>query len=281
MATAQQTFNKAQWDAMNHESQDNLLRCVREEAERLFALATPPENWEAPTASGHWQVRDIIGHMCDVTEGYLNRFEIARNGGTAPDPMGLRIMAQTLDEHAQAFRKYSQAEMMQRIRGDFDQMMSVFGALSAEDWGGLMPSHPFMGPVPAWIYAVFHLVDYGGHGWDVREGLGMQTGLSADTADFLVPIMFILWQNTTEFDKLGGEPLKVGIRVSGRNGGTWRVSIDENGYAYEAGPVDDLAAVLDFDASSMVLTAYGRFNGGTSIGDQTVADKYRSIFHAI
>jgi uncharacterized protein (TIGR03083 family) len=281
MATAQQTFNKAQWDAMNFESKDNLLRCIREEAERMFALATPPENWEAPTASGHWQVRDIIGHMVDVTEGYLNRFDTARNGGTAPDPMGLRIMAQSLDDHAQAFRQFSQAEMLKRIRDDFEQMMSVFGVSTAEDWTGFTPSHPYMGPVPTFIYAVFHLVDYGVHGWDIREGLGMNTGLSADTADFLVPIMFILWQNTTEFDKLGGESLQIGVRVSGRNGGAWRVSIDPNGYAYEAGPVDDLPAVLEFDASSMVLTAYGRFNGGTSIGDQALADKYRSIFHAI
>jgi uncharacterized protein (TIGR03083 family) len=281
MATAQQTFNKAQWDATNYESKENLLRCVREEAERLFALAEKPEHWEAPTASGHWQVRDIIGHMVDVTEGYLNRFEIARSGGTAPDPLGLRVMAQTLDEHAQAFRNLSQSEMMQRLRTDFEEMMSVFGALTAEEWTGFTPSHPYMGPIPTFIYAVFHLVDYGVHGWDVREGLGMNTGLTGDTADFLVPIMFILWQNTTEFDKLGGETLKVGIRVSGRNGGTWRVTVDPNGYAYEAGPVDDLSAVLEFDASSLVLTAYGRFYGGTSYGDQAVADKYRSIFHAI
>jgi uncharacterized protein (TIGR03083 family) len=281
MATAQQTVNKTQWDAMNYESKDNLLRVVREEAERLFALADRPENWEAPTASGHWQVRDIIGHMVDVTEGYLDRFETARGGGTAPGPLGLRVMAQSLDDHALAFRQLSQAEMMQRIRTDFEQMMSVFGALTAEEWTGFTPSHPYMGPVPTFIYAVFHLVDYGVHGWDVREGLGMNTGLTGDTADFLVPIMFILWQNTTEFDKLGTDPLKVGIRVSGRNAGTWRVTIDPSGYAYEAGPVDDLPAVLEFDASSMVLTAYGRFNGGTSYGDQAVADKYRALFHAI
>jgi uncharacterized protein (TIGR03083 family) len=281
MATAQQTFSKAEWDAMNFQSKDNLLRCVREEAERVFTFAGKPENWEAPTASGHWQVRDIIGHMCDVTEGYLNRFETARSGGTAPDPMGLKIMAQSLDDHAQAFRQFSQPEMMKRIKDDFERMISVFSALTDDEWNNFMPSHPYMGPVPAWVYAVFHLVDYGVHGWDVREGLGMNTGLSSDTADFLVPIMFILWQNTTEFDKLGGEALQVGIRVSGRNGGTWRVTIDSNGYAYEAGPIDDLPAALEFDASSMVLTAYGRFNGGTSIGDQAICDKYRSIFHAI
>jgi hypothetical protein len=190
-------------------------------------------------------------------------------------------MASRLDERALAFRSLSQPEMMSRIRSDFEQMMTVFGGLTAADWLGFTPGHSYMGPIPSFVFVIFHLVDYGVHGWDIREGLGMKTGLNGDTADFLVPIMFILWQNTTEFDKVGGEPVNVGIRVSGRNGGTWRVTISDAGYAYEAGPIDDMPAVFDFDASSLVLTAYGRFNGGTSYGDQAIADKYRTLFHAI
>ena len=281
MAIDQQTGNKAIWDATNYACKENLLRIIRTEAERIFALATPPENWEAPTASGHWQVRDIIGHMADVTEGYLAAFEKARAGKAPDDALGLRIMSSRLDERAQAFRSLSQTEMMDRIRNDFEQMMTVFGGLSADDWLGFTPGHSYMGPIPSFIFVIFHLVDYGVHGWDIREGQGMNTGLTGDTADFLVPIMFILWQNTTEFDKVGGEPVNVGIRVSGRNGGTWRVTISDSGYAYEAGPIDDMPAVLEFDASSLVLTAYGRFNGGTSYGDQAIADKYRTLFHAI
>jgi uncharacterized protein (TIGR03083 family) len=202
---------------------------VRNEAERLLAYAEVTANWEAPTASGHWQVRDIVGHMVDVTEGYLKAFEIARTGGTAPAPHGLRVMAQRLDEHAQAFRSLSQTEMMRRIRDDFARMMAVFAGLTAEEWTGFMVSHPCMGPVPAFIYPVFHLVDDGVHSWDVREGLGIQGGLTGDTADFLVPIMFILWQSTTDLEHVGG-PISVGIRVSGLNGGTWRIGVTESGY---------------------------------------------------
>lgn len=274
---------REQLDATNYASKDRLLQTVRQEAERLIGLAAVPANWEAPTASGHWQVRDIVGHMVDVTEGYLQAFETARAGGSAPAPYGLRGMAKRLDDHALAFRSLSQDEMLGRLRGDFDQMMAVFDGLSAEDWTGLMPPHPYMGPVPAFVFAVFHLVDYGVHGWDVREGLGLPNGLSGDVADFLVPIMFILWQNTTELERVGAEPVQVGIRVSGRNGGAWRVSVTESGYAYETGPVDDgsLPAVFDFDPASLVLTAYGRINGGTAYGDQAVADTYRTLFHAI
>lgn len=281
MTATQESTDRAQWDATNAANKDRLLQVVRSEAERLLQYAESPANWEAPTASGHWQVRDIVGHMVDVTEGYLEGFRIAREGGTAPEPHGLRVMAQRLDEHALAFRSLSQAEMLRRIRDDFARMMAIFEGLTAEEWTGFMVPHPYLGPVPAFIFPVFHLVDYGVHGWDVREGLGVPSGLPGDVADFLVPIMFILWQGTTDAERVGAEPCSVGIRVSGRNGGTWRVGVTEGGFTYEAGPIDDLPAVFEFDASSLILTAYGRFSGGTTYGDQAVADRYRTLFYAI
>jgi uncharacterized protein (TIGR03083 family) len=273
----------AEWDATNPASKSNLLRAVREEAERMISLAEVPENWEAPTASGHWQVRDIVGHMVDVTEGYLNAFRIAREGGEAPPPHGLLPMAQLLDEHAQAFRSESQPAMIRRLRDDLDQMMAVFEGLSDADWTGLMVPHPFMGPVPAFFYPTFHLVDYGVHGWDIREGLGMTTGLSGDVGDFLAPIMFILWQATTVPGRVGGEPLRAAIKVSGRNAGTWNVTVSDAGYAYERADGDgaNMPVVFEFDPGSLVLTAYGRIHGGTAYGDTALADKYRNLFHSI
>jgi uncharacterized protein (TIGR03083 family) len=283
MAETQQVANPEQWDATNPASKENLLRAVREEAERMLELAADPENWEKPTASGHWQVRDIIGHMVDVTEGYLKAFDIARSGGEAPTPIGLLPMAQKLDEGAQAFRSVPQAEMIARLRRDLDQMMTVFEGLSDEDWTGLMVPHPYMGPVPAFFYPTFHLVDYGVHGWDVREGLGLTTGLSGDVGDFLAPIMFILWQATTVPDRVGAEPIRAAIRVTGRNGGTWHVTVSDSGYAFErvADDAAELPVTFEFDPGSLVLTAYGRINGGTAYGDSALADKYRSLFHSI
>lgn len=283
MAEAQATTTQAQWDAMNPASKDNLLQVVRHEAERMLELAEVPENWETSTPSGHWQVRDVVAHMVDVTEGYLEAFRIARAGGVAAASIGLRAMADRLDEHALALRSVPQAELIQRLRDDFDQMMTVFESLSPEDWTGLMVSHPFMGPVPAFFYPTFHLVDYGVHGWDIREGLGLPNGLSGDVADFLAPIMFILWQATTVPERVGTEPIRAGVRVSGRTGGTWRITVTDSGYTYEPITDDgaDLPVVFDFDPGSLVLTAYGRIHGGTAYGDSALADKYRSLFHSI
>ena len=283
MADSQEITARAQWDATNPASKDNLLRVVREQAERMLQLAEVPENWEMSTPCGHWQVRDIVAHMVDVTEGYLEAFRIARAGESAPAPIGLLAMADRLDERSLAMRPVPQSELLQRLRDDFERMMAVFEGLSAEDWTGLMVPHPFMGPVPAFFYPTFHLVDYGVHGWDVREGLGLPTGLPGDVADFLAPIMFILWQATTVPERVGAEPLRAGVRVSGRNGGMWHITVTDEGYTYESASdgTADLPVVFDFDPGSLVLTAYGRINGGTAYGDSALADRYRSLFHSI
>jgi uncharacterized protein (TIGR03083 family) len=283
MADSQEITARAQWDATNPASKDNLLRVVREQAERMLQLAEVPENWEKSTPCGHWQVRDIVAHMVDVTEGYLEAFRIARAGESAPAPFGLLAMAERLDERSLAMRPVPQSELLQRLREDFERMMAVFEGLSAEDWTGLMVPHPFMGPVPAFFYPTFHLVDYGVHGWDVREGMGLPTGLPGDVADFLAPIMFILWQATTVPERVGAEPLRAGVRVSGRNGGVWHITVTDEGYTYEpaSDSAADLPVVFDFDPGSLVLTAYGRINGGTAYGDSALADRYRSLFHSI
>ncbi len=148
-------------------------------------------------------------------------------------------------------------------------MMGILEPLSAEEWGGLIVPHFYMGPVPAFIYAAGQLMDYGVHTWDIRQGSGLAHALSADAADLLVPFMFIIWQSTIRADA-DLSPFSLGITVTGRNAGDTRVSISDAGMAYEPGYISDLPAVIEFDPGSMVLTAFGRVNGGTASGDQAV-----------
>ena len=159
------------WNAMTYEGKDTILQVVRDEAERMFAMAEAPGAWEAPTACSDWQVRDIIGHLVDTTEGYFKSFETARAGGSA-DVHGLPVMHELAGDGGRAFRGVPQAEMMGRIRSDLDKMMGILEPLSAEEWGGLMVPHVYMGPVPAFVYAGGQLMDYGVHSWDIREGIG-------------------------------------------------------------------------------------------------------------
>lgn len=269
-----------QWNAMNPAAKDTLLGVLRREAEQFLAVAGDTARWEAPTACSNWQVRDVVGHMIDATEGYFPGFEAARAGWEVTDqPIGLRPMAERLDERARAFRSASQAEVLDRLRAGLDRAMGLYEGLSGDDWMGLMVFHPYAGPLPAAFYPWFQLVDYGLHTWDLQEG--RPYGLAGDTADLLAPLGLIVWQITAETDNVS-KPLSIGIRnTSGANAGTWRVDVSKEGLAYEPGAVDDLPAVIEFDPASLVLTAYGRMRGGTTRGDVEVANRFRSLFFRI
>lgn len=267
------------WNALTYEGKDTILRVVRDEAERMFAMAEAPGAWEAPTAAGDWQVRDIIGHIIDTTEGYFKSFEVARAGNSA-DAHGLPAMHELAGAGGRSFRGVPQAEIMSRVRTDLDKILDLLGSIGEDEWGSFMAPHAYMGPVPPSIYAGGQLMDYGVHSWDIREGIGRAHALSADAADLLVPYMFIVWQYTIRASA-DLSPFTIGLTVTGRNAGSYRISISDQGMAYEPGDVSDLPTVIDFDAGSLVLTAFGRINGGTARGDQELADRFLNLFYRI
>ncbi|HVB45151.1 MAG TPA: maleylpyruvate isomerase family mycothiol-dependent enzyme [Streptosporangiaceae bacterium] len=271
----------SEWNAMTYAGKGTILRVVRDQAQQMFALAEQPGVWEAPTACESWEVRDVIGHLVDTMEGYFKAFEVARSGATAANAFGLLGMHERAGDSAKSFRHLSQQEMMTRVRADVDQMMSILEPLNEEQWTSMIVPHFYMGPVPAFIYAAGQLMDYGVHTWDIRQGTGRAHALSADAADLLVPFMFIIWQSTIRPDA-DRAPFTIGISVTtGHNAGTTRVTVNEEGMSYEPGSVDDLPAVIEFDAGSMVLTAFGRINGGTIRGDQALADRFLNLFYRI
>ncbi len=270
----------SEWDATSYEGKETILRVVRTEAARLFALADPPGAWEAPTACTGWTTRDVVGHLVDTTEGYFAAFDAAQGKGEAGDVYGLPAMKDRVDEKATAFRGVPQREMTVRLRGDFDKMMGILEKLGPEEWGSFIVTHSYMGPLPAFFYAAGQLMDYTVHSWDIRQGSGRSHCLSGDAADLLVPFMFILWQSTVRADA-DLTPMTLGIRVSGRNGGDFRITVNEKGMAYEPGNLDDVPAVIEFDAGSMVLTTFGRSNAGTVRGDVGIADRFLNLFYPI
>ena len=268
------------WNAMTPEGKDTILRVVRQEAEQFFDLVDSHEAWEAPTGAGHWQVRDVVGHLVDTTEAYFVSFDAARNHTEVEPAYGLPGMAVRCDEMARAFRSVPRAELVERARTDFDRMMETFDGLTDENWTGLLVPHFYMGPLPSFFYPAFQLMDYGVHSWDVRQGTGRAHGLSGEAADLLTPFMFVLWQYTTNPVSPDGV-WEIGIRItSGSNAGDTRISLTEDGFSYAAGETDDLT-VLEFDPGSFVLTAFGRSNAGTIRGDRAVADRFLNIFFRI
>jgi uncharacterized protein (TIGR03083 family) len=269
------------WNFMSPESRDNLRRAVRSESDAMFALVEDPAAWEGATAAGAWEARDVIGHMVDTTEGYFVGFDAARGKGEPNEVIGLPDMAANVDAGARRFREVDREELLARLRADRDEINAIFDGLTDEEWTSLMVPHTYMGPLPAFFYPLFQLVDYAVHNWDIREGIGAPHALSAEAADLLVPLNFVLWSATT---RAGAhtEPAQLGIRVtSGANAGEHRISIGPDGVSAEPGSVDDLPAVLDFDPASLILTAYGRMNAGTVRGDHALAQRFLGGFFRI
>jgi uncharacterized protein (TIGR03083 family) len=270
-----------EWDPTSYEGKATILRVVRTEAERFFDLVAPAQVWERDTACAKWTTRDVVGHIVDTTEGYFAAFDTARSGTDAAAPHGLALMSELANVGATAFRELSQAQLLDRLHADFDKMMAMLDDLTEQQWTGEIVTHPYMGPVPAFFYAAGQLMDYTVHSWDIREHGGRSHALWGDAADLLVPFMFQIWQYTIKPDA-DTTPFSLGLRIlGGHAAGDTRVSVTPEGMTLTPGPVDDLASVLEFDASSMVLTTYGRCNTGTVRGDIGPADQFLNLFFRI
>ncbi len=268
---------------MDYSGKDTVLDVVRTERANFFKILDDPKNWEVQTRCTDWQVRDIAGHMIDVTEGYLSRWEVARRGESA-EALGLRVMGERLNQKAQEFRSLPREQVIARLKDDSDKMLAIFDALTAEEWTGFMVPHPYMGPLPTFFYPAFHVMDYGVHTWDMRWGLGQKDAkLDERTAGVLVPYMFILMQYTVDEDSARGLDTEFGIKLDGEWGGQWRVRVKDGTYtATPADNLDGVAARFHFkDASDFVLTTFQRFPGGETSGDPQVIDRIRHLFFRI
>jgi len=269
---------------MSYEGKSLVLDVVRKERKTFFDLIDDPKNWNVQTRCTEWEVRDLAGHMIDVTEGYLHRWDKARKN----EPVGvnsLLTMADALNQGALSFRKYPREEVIARLKRVSDEMLAIFDELNEQEWNSFLVTHGFMGPLPTFFYPAFHVMDYGVHTWDIQYGLGQKTKrLDPRTAGVLIPYMlFALMPNTVDAEAAKGVDITYGLDIGGEWGGKWRVTLKDG--KWEAKPDDGsfagCDAIFEFDASDWVLTCYGRFPGGAARGDEAVINKVRNLFFAI
>jgi len=265
---------------MEYSGKQFLLDLDRAERAEFYKLLDEAP-WEGATASGHWQVRDLCGHMIDVTEGYLERFALARAGKPFPDPLGLPIMASKLDEGALRFRELSKEQAIARLKSDSDKLFEIFDALDAQQWSGEMIPHTFMGPLPTCFFAAFQLIDYSIHAWDIKAGLGRNEPLSDAAAITLIPFMLIVWQYTADEQSAKDLDCKFGIDISGPGGGKWCVTVKGTSVSYAEGDLGDCQTVFDFEPSDFVLSTYQRKRGGSPRGDLQLAERVRDLLFKI
>jgi uncharacterized protein (TIGR03083 family) len=268
------------WNFQDPASRPRLLSMLRRETDAMFDLAAEPARWHIPTACPGWEIRDMIGHLVDATEGSLSAFDTARRGGAAPEPVGVAGMAEASDNAARAFRSVPRDELLARLRAATDGLIDEFESVSDADWSGLTVPDPYMGPLPVMIVAAGLLGGAVVHGWDVRQGLGMPNAIADDAADLLVPFVFLLWWATADTATLE-TPFAIGIRTNGHNGGDTRFDVSDTGLQFAPGEIDTCPTIIEFEPTTLVLTGYNRINGGTVRGDEALANKFRSLFVAI
>ena len=65
------------------------------------------------------------------------------------------------------------------------------------------------------------------------------------------------------------------------NGGDIKFDVSDEGLRFAPNDINECPTILEFDAATLVLTAYGRVNGGTVRGDQHRVTSFRSLFVSI
>jgi Mycothiol maleylpyruvate isomerase N-terminal domain len=104
------------WNFQDPASKERVLNVLEGEMDAMFQLIDDPARWEAPTACEKWQARDVVGHLVDTTEGYLPAFAGARDNAAADEPLGLRDMAELVDQGARGLREVPREELIGRLR---------------------------------------------------------------------------------------------------------------------------------------------------------------------
>lgn len=266
------------WDITSYKIKDKLLAALQAEAKGLTAVAGQPAHWQAPTACAGWEVRDLVGHLIDTTEGYAGAFDEARGKRPAGMPLGLADMGRINDERARALAAASgQDELVARLEASLAATLRLFEQLTADEWAGLSVPHSYVGRIPAWAYPTLQLLECAVHRWDMQSARGRGCVLSSEAADPLVPFMLFLCQITARVPA-GITPLRLGLVVSGPATKTYRMAVQPGGLTFEPGQVDDLPAVIEFDPASFVLTMLGRSRSGTVRGNQEMAETFLGLF---
>jgi uncharacterized protein (TIGR03083 family) len=267
---------------MEFAGKEALLEALRIDRATFSALVSRSEaDWTSQTPCEGWQLRDLVGHMVDNTETYLERFEGARSGTTFPDPIGLLVMAEMEDAGARRFRDVPRDELLKRFESGADRMFGIFAQLDEQQWGNELVNHSYMGPLPAFFFPVFQLMDYSVHTWDAQRALGVNQPLTELSANLLTPFMFILLQYTVDAQLAANRVVKCGINVSGPNGGAWQLTLDNGVFSHAPYSGNGAAAHLSFTPSEFVLTCFQRIRGGDPSGSLDAANDMRGLFFKV
>ena len=128
-----------EWDATRYAAKDNLLRVAPARSRGAVRDGRSNDSWTAATACPQWQVRDIVGHLIDVTESYFIGVRRGRSrAGRSPTPLGLKVMQRAPRRGRQgAPRADARPRRSSGCAPTSTKMMEICAALGPDEWGGL------------------------------------------------------------------------------------------------------------------------------------------------
>jgi len=263
------------------DAKSTILSVMRRDRDKFTRLVSDPKNWNVMTRSAGWEVRDLVGHMIDVMEGYFKNWDLAKKGDAA-STAGMEVMGTSLNDHALDFRKLSREEALDRFKKDAQKLDGILDALTADEWGSFIVMHPYGGPVPGGAYATFQIMDYAVHGYDIEYGLGDKLAtIDEASAGLILPFTFIFWSATVDQDEARGGDMTYGIHIAGAWGGKWRCTVKDGKFTYEPekGDFEGCDALFFYPTvQEEVFTFFGLFPGGAAQGDPAAIKKVRHLF---
>lgn len=279
---------------------ETVLQVLRRDRAAFIELLASPDVWDqemsftnklrAPTRPKRWRVGDVVAHMTEGIEAYVQCWEqavvlgpmrthnaVARSGAK---PVSVKVSG-------------PRESVMSRFQAGGDRLEQLLNGLTDEQWTGLLLPHPgpynrdgvavVKGPVPAGYFAGFQIMDYAVHAYDVRFGLGNKLAtIDETTAGLILPYVFIFWRNTVDPVVASDLDATYGIEVGGPWGGRWRATVRNQEWSAraEAAHFEGCDALFRYvNAADLALTFFGRFPGGSAMGDPQLIRVVRDLFY--
>ena len=166
---------------------------VQTESERLaqYLATLPEEAWSTPSACALWEVRDVVAHLIDAANSYIDWITRGLQGDTsappgwpAPgtfttaSPAERQQMDAAIAQSTFALRERLGTALLDVFRTTWTRYNQLVANLQAHEWH--TPCYYPLGIKPARALVNAAIFELAIHGWDIRSGLEPSARLSPE-----------------------------------------------------------------------------------------------------
>lgn len=238
----------------------HLLSLLRREYRGLVETSArlDDKQWAAASPCEEWEVRDVVGHMVDVAESYHGYLTLADRGWDAGEPLGWEAYPHALSSCALSYRRLPRLELLARLEALTEPLLARFDAFGEDAWVTKQIPHRYGGPLPPFVMAVFQLIDYAVHSWDVRVAIGESADIDYETTQPLVPFALTVYNFLFDADRAAGLNVTLQYDIEHPDGSLepWTVAIADGQLSIAPGSPGAADAVLRLTPSQLLLRVF-------------------------